>query len=290
MRLCSIRETEIRLSFETIPILTTCLLIFPWKTVLSSIAALALHEAAHVLTAHRLDCMVNTLRLTPFGAWMQVEPKDGEESVVFWIAVAGPFANLTAAGTVAMLHYVGIREEISSLFLVSNLCLGLGNLLPIYPLDGGRIFKTLTERSHTRRFANKTILLTSSLCITVMLIIGAWVIMRRQDPALFVFGTSLLCCTLVAFIRNEQQSVGTIVRHRQILYQRKAIPAQVIVMRSSASIGMAMEQLRSGAYQIVYVLDEQNRPVGKLDEEALLYAVGMYGRHTKLNEILQIAK
>ena len=290
MRLCNIGETEICLSFETIPILLACSILYPWKVVLSSIAALTLHEIAHVLTAHRLAYTVNTLRLTPFGAWMQLESMDGGENGIFWVVAAGPFSNLTAAGAVALLRYIGIGDEISSLFLVSNLCLGVSNFLPIYPLDGGRILKTLTERSHTRRFADKTTFLTSAFCIAITLLIGVWCMIQMNEPALLAFGLSILCCTVIAYCRSEQQSVGTIVRHRQALQERKAIPVQAIVIRQSAPIGTALEQLRSGTYQILYVLDEQNRPIGKLDEEALLCAVGTYGSHIKLREIMQFKK
>jgi len=104
------------------------------------LSSLVLHEAGHVIAALRLGSRTAEMELWPaFGrAWVG-RLHDRREG---WIAVAGPAVNLVLAGGLCAaggrldLH-LGSADWLDFLFTV-NLGMGLGNLLPVAPLDGGR--------------------------------------------------------------------------------------------------------------------------------------------------------
>jgi len=95
-------------------------------------AASFLHEAGHWAAIYALGGGVRLLRLSFTGAEMQLDPyrplSYGRELIA---ALCGPVVNLAAA------YCFGVCKQY--LFAGINLSLGLLNLLPIYPLDGGRI-------------------------------------------------------------------------------------------------------------------------------------------------------
>ena len=100
------------------------------------LAACVLHEAGHCAAALSAGSRICALRLTAVGAEMQLDPivplsytRDA------WIAVSGPLVNLIAA-------WISVQAE-ANLFAGLNLSFGLLNLLPIRPLDGGRILDDL---------------------------------------------------------------------------------------------------------------------------------------------------
>lgn len=95
-----------------------------------------LHETGHCIAAALEGSKVRSLRLTAVGAEMKLA---SDISLSYMqdarIAFAGPAANLIAA-------WIAARLE-ANLLAGLNLCFGLLNLLPIRPLDGGRILTDL---------------------------------------------------------------------------------------------------------------------------------------------------
>ncbi len=97
-----------------------------------------------LLTLHRVAFMFGWAKPVPVGAWRFANPRRG----MMWVAMAGPAMNFLLAwiGGLAFhllaampagLHVYGV--DFLSAFIITNLVLGLFNLIPIPPLDGGRI-------------------------------------------------------------------------------------------------------------------------------------------------------
>ena len=111
-----------------------------------------LHELGHCVVARRFGVTITSITLYPFGGIAVLNEIPREPSREIQIAIAGPMVNfLIAAGL-----YLGIdilrpapplqlssldgADLLASLF-AANLSLGLFNLIPAYPLDGGRILR-----------------------------------------------------------------------------------------------------------------------------------------------------
>lgn len=95
------------------------------------------HELGHYLMLRRLGAVVETLRITIFGAEMRLADRPRLSYGGEMLAVAaGPVANLLLA---SLLAYAGQWWEAAYLFAGAQLVLGLFNLLPVRPLDGGTL-------------------------------------------------------------------------------------------------------------------------------------------------------
>jgi Zn-dependent protease len=99
---------------------------------------------AQLLTIHRVEFMFGWAKPVPIGAWKFRNPRRGMAIV----AAAGPLTNFVLAwlGGLALLLVPGppvgtegVIQQLLVNFILFNLVLGLFNLLPIPPLDGGRI-------------------------------------------------------------------------------------------------------------------------------------------------------
>lgn len=112
------------------------------------------HELGHALVAKRLGIHVQSITLYPFGgmAHMAMIPERGREELV--IALAGPATNLLLALPVLLLVpfqsvmdpaliSTGTTTGLLWYWLIINLLLGLFNMLPAFPLDGGRVLRAL---------------------------------------------------------------------------------------------------------------------------------------------------
>lgn len=106
-----------------------------------------LHELGHSLVARHFGVHVSHITLWPLGgvAWMSELPQDSRiESLV---AIAGPAVNLALAALATPLLLIGGPvAPLVMTFIYFNLILGVFNLVPAFPMDGGRILRAFLAR------------------------------------------------------------------------------------------------------------------------------------------------
>lgn len=118
-----------------------------------SLTAVALHEFAHAKTAKKLGYALNEIKLMPYGAALcgaeDIRPKHE-----VMIAMAGPALNLVLGMIFAAMWWLVPSSYLfTETFCVCNIYIGLFNLLPVYPMDGGRILFALLSAKLKRRSA-----------------------------------------------------------------------------------------------------------------------------------------
>ncbi|WP_239615208.1 M50 family metallopeptidase [Cohnella mopanensis] len=101
------------------------------------------HEFGHLVAALRFGWTVREVKLLPFGGVVEVEDAGTlpvREEV--WVAIAGPVQNVILAAIGYSLGHIGwIDRGWADDFVRANVLIGLFNLLPVLPLDGGRILQ-----------------------------------------------------------------------------------------------------------------------------------------------------
>ena len=123
-------------------------LVLSISSMLGLFASLILHELSHSLVARRFELEVGGITLFIFGGVAELEQEPESARSEFWIAIAGPAMSfalalvfyLVAAG----LENVGASDLLTAAFSYLwfiNLLLALFNMVPAFPLDGGRIFR-----------------------------------------------------------------------------------------------------------------------------------------------------
>jgi len=107
--------------------------------------SILLHELGHAVVARLHGLRTRSITLFIFGGVAQLEkdPKDGRAE--FWVAVAGPVASLALAGVFyacAALPFVSPSTAAVAKYLaLINLILAVFNLVPAFPMDGGRLLR-----------------------------------------------------------------------------------------------------------------------------------------------------
>lgn len=128
------RKDRVTVTAGFLIVLAALLYLDRWNLLPPALAACALHELGHTAAILALGGRVGQLRLTAAGAALTPERRSmfsyGEEIL---IALAGPAVSLSLA---ALLAWRG-----AYLFAGMNCAAGLFNLLPVAPLDGGRVLQ-----------------------------------------------------------------------------------------------------------------------------------------------------
>jgi Zn-dependent protease/CBS domain-containing protein len=122
--------------------------------ILALFASVLLHELGHTLVARRYGIGTIEIVMFPIGGVSRPEraPKPSEE---LWISLAGPLVNFLIAGALlawmtAQQGFVALEQlrqptdaNLAERIAFGNLLLGVFNLLPAYPMDGGRVLRSL---------------------------------------------------------------------------------------------------------------------------------------------------
>ncbi|GEB76363.1 site-2 protease family protein [Sporolactobacillus inulinus] len=144
-----------------------------WGTVMAFVIVL-IHELGHALTARLFGWNVLEIELLPFGGVAKI---DERETHPFYqeclVLIAGPLQNVwLPLLSYALLNFSfwGMNEH--NLFLMQNNALLLFNLLPIWPLDGGRLTHVLMEMVYPYKLAYRRALCFSAVALGVFGVIS----------------------------------------------------------------------------------------------------------------------
>ena len=113
-----------------------------------------LHELGHALTAKRFGINTQDITLLPIGGLARLEKMPEDPKQEFLVAIAGPMVNLFIGGLLFLgLLITGFFSQPLSLGLIdqnlwmrlltANITLFLFNLIPAFPMDGGRVLRSL---------------------------------------------------------------------------------------------------------------------------------------------------
>ncbi len=115
---------------------------------LALFAGLILHELAHSLVARRFGLGVGGITLFIFGGVAELDEEPVSPRSEFWIAIAGPAMSFALAGLAYLPLWASDSAGISAPFravleylALINVVLAVFNLLPAFPLDGGRVLR-----------------------------------------------------------------------------------------------------------------------------------------------------
>jgi len=120
--------------------------VFGWKYAAGFVLLIFVHEMGHYVAARRRGLPVGAPTFIPFvGAWISMKEMPRDVETEAYVGFAGPLAGTAAA----MACYFLARETDSRLLLAlaySGCMLNLFNLIPISPLDGGRITAIISPK------------------------------------------------------------------------------------------------------------------------------------------------
>ena len=153
-----------------------------------------LHEFGHLMAGIILKMKVKKISIMPTGFSIEFALTDNDynkkilnsnilEIKKIIIAVAGPLVNLIIMSVFIILHK---NEEIAYNIIYSNFLIAIFNLLPIYPLDGGRILKGILHIFLGKRKAERYTNSISFIILIILTFIASIGIYYMENISIFI--------------------------------------------------------------------------------------------------------
>jgi Zn-dependent protease len=155
-------------------------------TVILMFGSVLLHELGHSVVALRYKVPVRSITLFIFGGVAQIGTEPPNAIAEFWIAIAGPITSFALAILFSILQPV-VSAFAPVLALAKYLAyingtLGLFNLIPGFPLDGGRVFRAiLWGTTHNLRRATLIAANLGRFIAYFFIALGVWQMCERQQ-------------------------------------------------------------------------------------------------------------
>ncbi|MWK39296.1 site-2 protease family protein [Actinomadura sp. J1-007] len=240
------------------------------------------HELSHAVTARVLGLPVRSVTLHILGGETSIEreaPTPGRE---FLIAFAGPLTNLVLAGLGLLAHAVLPLSDVALLLVdaltFANLLVGVFNLLPGLPLDGGRLVRAAVWKV-TGRARNGAVFAgwvgrgVAVLC----LVAGAYLATDRgagtdTDSGAGFGWLALLWSALVAsfiWVGATQAIRAERVRDRIPLLQARRLARRATLVTADVPLAEAVRRAQEERAGAIVIVDHDGRPLGLVNEKAV---------------------
>lgn len=254
--------------------------------VLAVFGCVVLHELGHALMARRFGVPTRDITLYPIGGVARLARIPEEPIQEFWIAVAGPAVNVLIATLLALVLWaLGnsfdpealVRPQghfLTSLMWINLMLVGF-NMLPAFPMDGGRVLRALLALHLNYVRATQ---IAANVGQGMAVLFGLF--------GLISFNPILLFIALFVYVGAQQEAQQAMFRAlTQGIPVRQAMMTRFQVLHPDDSLAAAVEALLAGAEQDFPVV-EDNQIVGVLTRKSLLRALAREGREGRVRDAM----
>ncbi|MFO8034732.1 MAG: site-2 protease family protein [Candidatus Bipolaricaulota bacterium] len=249
-------------------------------------ASIVFHELSHSLIARRFGLEMRGITLFVFGGVAEMDDEPPSAVAELAMALAGPAASVVAGGVLYGLHLIGDGagwpvQVTGVLFYVGlmNLVLAAFNLIPAFPLDGGRVLRSLLwQWRGNLRWATRVASIGGSAFGVLLIALGLLNVIRGE------FVPGLWLAVIGLFVRSASQASYRQVVTRDVLQGetvRRFMVSQPVTVPRAISVRELVENyVYRYHYKFFPVLDE-DRLVGCVTTRAIKELPGEeWDRHT----------
>lgn len=243
------------------------------------------HEFGHFLVAKKLGYKLDSFFLAPYGVSLNYRENTFENSDEIKIALAGPLVNLIFAFLCVGLWWIfPVSYNYSSIFVQQSFMLALFNLLPAYPMDGGRVLLASIGKFMTREKALKMIVILNLVFSLFFIALFIYSCTVNYNPT-FALAAVFLLSGVVQSRFEGKYKIASLLKKNNKDFTRPLI----LYINSTVTLGKTLKTIQQNRYTIFYV-NFDNKKTKILDENLILNLALKFPLSYTFNDIFNYSR
>jgi len=253
-------------------------------------AFVVLHELTHYLTARVLGFSGFDIEILPIGAVLKVKDLDeasAKEDII--ISMSGPLLNLLLA-IIFYILFILYKRPYFHLLYNTNLALGIFNLIPAFPLDGGRVLRDILSTKTIYKRANEISIRMSMVLGSIFMFI--YFVSVSENRSNFNLGL-ISIFILISSIKEKERIVylimGYIIKKKYRFIKRGYVENRSVSVFCEKNLLSVLGIIDKNKYNLFTILDENMNMLEIVYEEEIIEAIKAYG-NISLSEYIDIKR
>lgn len=215
--------------------------------------AVVLHEFAHYFVANKLFYHCSEIQVSVFGAVLYGDFQDVTPPDRIKIALAGPLCNVVLAVACLALWWITPDSYYyTENFFTANLSMACVNMLPCFPLDGGRTLTGILEG----KFGEKSVEITKKLTVILSLSLFAVFLYSLAVGAnLFSLGLFAICLFSGVFAKGKECYVKTTFTQNRRRFLKKGMEKKTLVFNEDNTLRDVAKRMQGNFLYCLEVVD-----------------------------------
>ena len=247
--------------------------------IIAVFGCVVLHELGHAIAARRYGIVTPRITLLPIGGVAEMERMPEKPSREIIVALAGPAANVVIAA--ALILFLGATVDMNAAATIEdpangflarlamiNVILVVFNLIPAFPMDGGRVLRALLSMRYSRAKATQ---IAARIGQAAAFLFGFLGLMSGNVLLIFVAIFVYIAATAESQMTGMQEMA-------RALFVRDGMITRFEHLGPGATLGDAADLLTATTQHEFPVLDNDRRMIGVLTMRALFAGLEQHGR------------
>jgi len=238
-------------------------------------ASVLIHELSHCVVARGYGLPVRRILLYPLGGFSEIEVEPQTPGREFLVSAAGPALSLVlAACGYGLMHVVPdgtIAGTLVSQLRWANLVVGIFNLLPGLPLDGGRMLRAVIWKLSGRPATSTIAAAWAGRVLAVALFVVPFALGEIRGD-----GTDLVSVVWLAVIAAfmwtgaGQAIKATKFRERLPMLQARRLARKAVSVNANTPLAEAIRRAEESQARALVVVDHEDKPIAIVNETAVM--------------------
>jgi Zn-dependent protease len=234
-----------------------------------------IHELSHCVVARGYGLPVRRILLYPLGGFSEIEVEPQTPGREFLVSAAGPALSLVlAACGYGLMHVVPggtIAGTLVSQLRWANLVVGIFNLLPGLPLDGGRMLRAVIWKLSGRPATSTIVAAWAGRVLAVAIFVVPFTLGEIRGD-----GTDLVSVVWLAVIAAfmwtgaGQAIKATRFRERLPALQARRLARKAVSVNANTPLAEAIRRAEESQARAVVVVDHEDKPIAIVNETAVM--------------------